>query len=85
MNDHNVGDIVRTKTLPELIRTGWTIKNNYLIPPYWKEDCGLQANSVIIGQEVKIVRRIEDSTLEYEVQSISYRGFAWVPGSIFKT
>ena len=82
---HNIGDIVKVKSLPELIRTGWTIKDNYLIPPYWKEDCGLQSNSVIVGQDVRIVRCVPESTLEYEVQSLRFRGFAWVPGSIFKS
>lgn len=80
----NIGDILYVKTLPELLKTGWTIKNNYLVPPYWKEDCGLQRNSVILGQQVQIVRYAPESTLEYEVKSLSYRGYAWVPGTIFR-
>lgn len=80
----NIGDIVQVKTLPELLESGWSINRNYLVPPYWKEDCGLQQNSVIIGQSVKIIKHVPESTLEYEVQSLSFRGYAWVPGSIFK-
>lgn len=85
-----VGDTIRIKSLNELIRTGWTITEKkdldgetrqYLVPPYWKDDCGVSPLSVMLGQTVDIIEvNSFDKNFPYHVQRRLTRDKLWVTG-----
>ena len=82
-----VGDVIRIKTLPELQRTGWTAikdgKRQYLVPPYWKNDCGISPLSVMIGKQAIIIEiNPLDEAFPYHVQRLGMEDKLWIPSSM---
>ena len=82
------------KSLQELIRSRWTIVNKkdingktyqYLVPPYWKEDCGVSPLSVMLGQSVKIIEvNVFDKDYPYHVERPMTGDRLWVPSMMIK-
>ena len=80
----NIGQTVRLKSFTELIESGWSIMRGELVPPYWKEPCGISPKSVMLGCYVIIIDIRQDTPMPYHVQRTGMPDKLWVPGSMIK-